>query len=90
VLTRTPGISVTLHHATPAEQAEFEEWLAGWTKQPRYDYATRGLSATLTSLVAFQRGDELWALVSPAKQKCSSPRSARDSGTIRCRSTSWR
>lgn len=62
VLTRTPGLTYTLTMPTRTEQVEFEEWLAGWTGQPRYDYATRGLSESITSHMAFQRGDELWAL----------------------------
>ncbi len=62
VLTGTPGLTYTLTMPTRAEQVEFEEWLAGWTGQPRYDYATRGLSESITSHLAFQRGDELWAV----------------------------
>jgi len=62
VLTNTPGLTWTLTMPTRAEQVEFEEWLAGWTGQPRYDYAARGLSTTITSHSAFQRGDELWAV----------------------------
>ena len=62
VLTRTPGVTLNITMPTRSEQVAFEEWLAGWTGQPRYDYATRGLSTTITSHVAFQRGDALWAV----------------------------